>query len=145
MKNILGRWDRSKIIEDELTSLGIKVVHNDNKMFAIFGRLGNHEFFRGPDFWVIKGKTPLITAEKLYNHSLGHAHILVVGNNTRPSPSEKRNNDLVHEGKFLAGKGAYRWATLDPHLGWIIPSYKIISFPATQLFIDTLKEDKVIK
>ncbi len=145
MKNILGKWNRNKIVEDEISSLRLTLCRNSNQLFPPFGRLGNFEFYRGPDFWVAKGKVPLVTAQKLFDHSLGHAHILVAGNEQRPSPLEKRKTNLIHDGKLLAGKGRYVWAELDNCLGWVIPHYKIISFQAVQLFIEILKEDKVIR
>lgn len=140
----MGCWNRDKITKDELSSLKINICQNKNHLFPTFGRLEQFCFYRGPEWWIVRGNVPLITAEKLYNHSLGYAHILVVGNEMRPSPSEKRTTDLIHRGRYLSGINAYKWAVLDPNLGWVIPSYKIISFPATQLFIDIIREDKLI-
>ncbi len=145
LKSVLGRWNRNQIIEDEISSLRLNLCKNPKSLFPPYGVLGNFEFHRGPDFWAVKGKVPLITAERLYNESLGKAHILVASNEQRPSPSEKHRTNFIRDGKLLAGKGRYVWAELDPCLGWVITNYKIISFPAVQLFIDILKEDKVIR
>lgn len=145
MKNLLGRYDRIKITREEIGNLHLRIVENDNPLIPPYGMIGSFEFHRGTDHWVVMGMTPLITAEKLYNHSLGNAQILVVGNEKRPSPSEKRKKNLSVGGKCISRKGTYLWAVLDSQLGWCIPSYKIISFPAAQLFIATIKEDQLIK
>lgn len=145
MKNLLGRSNRIKVTREELDSLCLRIVENENPIIPPFGMIGSFEFHRGPDHWIVNGMIPLVTAEKLYNDSLGYATILVASNEQRPSPSEKRKNELIVRGKLIAGKGTYLWAVQDPHLGWCIPSYKIISFQAAQLFIATIKEDRLVK
>lgn len=140
LKKIAGKSNREKIIKDEFDSLRIPTYTNNKSLFKTLGRKGIYEFERGVDYWVCKGPVPLVVADKLYNDSLGFAHILVQGNHARPSPYALRTDNSKHKGKVVASKGDYLWAVQDPNLGWVIPCYSILSFSAMYLFLDTLAD-----
>ena len=106
MKNLAGREDCDKFIEEELTKCGIELIRLPARLrsevpASIIGRLGKFQFHRAWYYWVVQGLMPLEVAQELYADPVGKTDVRIKGHCGCPPPEERWITWLGKNGKRL--------------------------------------------